>query len=66
MVAAKSKAWTGQGMNGNKPNKAMRNIVGWYLLGLATQQDVLDFLNQPDHTGVKKRAKDELWKKLGY
>ena len=53
-------------ISGKKPNKAMRNIVGWYLLGLADAQDVLNFLNKPDNTGVKKRAKDELWKKLGY
>jgi Transposase DDE domain len=53
-------------ISGKKPGKAMRNIVGWYLLGLAQAQDVIDFLNRPDNTGVKKRAKDELWKKLGY
>jgi hypothetical protein len=53
-------------ISGKKPNKAMRNIVGWYLLGLADEQDVLNFLNKPDNTGVKKRAKEELWKKLGY
>jgi len=55
-----------QQISGRKPNKAMRNIVGWYLLGLATEQDVIDFLNKPDNTGVKLRAKEELWKKLGY
>ena len=53
-------------ISGRRPNKAMRNIVGWYLIGLATEQDVIDFLNRPDNTGIKKRAKDELWKKLGY
>jgi hypothetical protein len=53
-------------MSGKKPNKAMRNIVGWYLLGLAGEQDVIDFLNKPDNKGVKLRAKEELWKKLGY
>jgi len=53
-------------ISGKKPNKAMRNMVGWYLLGLASQQEVIDFLNKPDNTGVKKRAKDALWKKLGY
>jgi hypothetical protein len=52
--------WTGR-----RPNKRMVEMVGWYLLGLASEQDVLDFLNKPDNTGVKKRAKDELWKKLG-
>lgn len=51
---------------GKRPNKAMRNMIGWYLLGLADEQDVIDFLNKPDNTGVKLRAKDELWKKLGY
>lgn len=53
-------------ISGKKPNKPMRNIVGWYLIGLADEQDVIDFLNKPDNTGVKLRAKDELWKKLGY
>jgi Transposase DDE domain len=55
-----------QSISGKKPSKAMRNIVGWYLIGLATEQDVIDFLNKPDNTGVKLRAKEELWKKLGY
>ena len=53
-------------IGGKRPNKAMRNVVGWYLIGLADAQDVVDFLNKPDNTGVKLRAKDELWKKLGY
>jgi hypothetical protein len=55
-----------QTLSGKKPNKAMRNIVGWYLLGIAGEQDVIDFLNKPDNTGVKLRAKEALWKKLGY
>jgi len=55
-----------QSISGKKPDKATRNIVGWYLLGLASEQEVIDYLNRPDNTGVKKRAKDELWKKLGY
>jgi hypothetical protein len=53
-------------ISGKKPNKAMRNIVGWYLLGVADAQDVIDFLNKPDNTGVKKRAKEALWKKMGF
>jgi len=48
-----------------RPNKAMRNMVGCYLLGLADEQDVIDFLNKPDNAGVKLRAKEEVWKKLG-
>jgi hypothetical protein len=52
-------------ISGKKPNKAMRNMVGWYLLDIATEQELIDFLNKPDNTGVKLRAKDELWKKLG-
>jgi hypothetical protein len=52
-------------ITGKQPNKYNRNIIGWYLMGLASQQELLDQLNRPDNTGAKKRAKDELWKKLG-
>jgi hypothetical protein len=50
---------------GKKPNKGMMDMLGFYLMGLAGEQEVIDFLNKPDNTGVKLRAKDELWKKLG-
>lgn len=53
-------------ITGKKPTKSNRSMIGWYLLGLASQQELIDHLNRPDNTGVKKRAKDELWKKLGY
>lgn len=52
-------------ITGRKPNKATRTMVGFYLMGLASQEELLAFLNKPDRTGEKKRAKDELWKKLG-
>jgi len=52
-------------VTGKQPNKSNRNLIGWYLIGLASQQELMDQLNRPDNTGVKKRAKDELWKKLG-
>ena len=32
----------------------------------ASEADVLRELTRKDNTGVKRRAKDELWKKLGY
>ena len=50
---------------GRKPNKYMVSMMGWYLMGIASEQEMIDFLNKPDNTGVKKRAKAELWKKLG-
>jgi hypothetical protein len=50
---------------GKKPNKYMLFMVGMYLSGLASEADLLRFINRPDNTGVKQRAKDELWKKLG-
>ena len=53
-------------MTGAKPTRSNRDMIGWYLIGLATEQELLNHLNRPDNTGVKKRAKDELWKKLGY
>lgn len=52
-------------ITGKRPDKSTRNMIGWYLIGLASRQELLDHLNRPDNTGVKKRAKDELWKKLG-
>jgi hypothetical protein len=52
-------------MTGRKPNKAMVTMVGFHLMGMADQEELLAFLNKPDNKGVKKRAKDELWKKLG-
>jgi hypothetical protein len=53
-------------ISGKKPNKAIRSMVGWYLLGLATEEDLINFLNKPDNKGVKLRAKEELLKKMGF
>ncbi len=53
-------------LTGKKPNKWMVTLMSLYLQGLATDEDVLRELNKPDNTGVKLRAKEELWKKLGY
>lgn len=52
-------------IGGKKPTKAMRNVIGWYLLGLATEEDVVAFINLPDNTGIKLRAEAERRKKLG-
>lgn len=51
---------------GRKPDKAMIQMLGFYLLGLASEQEVVEHLNRPDNTGVKLNAKQELWKKLGF
>ena len=42
----------------------MRNEIGWFLLGLTTEEDVVAFINLPDNTGIKLRAEAERWKKL--
>lgn len=52
-------------LTGRKPTKRMVVLMAFYLQGLATDADVLAELNRPDNTGIKLRAKDELWKKLG-
>jgi hypothetical protein len=52
--------WTGK-----RPNKATVHMLAWYLAGVATEQEVMAHLNRPDNTGIKLRARDELWKKLG-
>jgi len=53
--------WTGK-----KPDKAMHRMIGFYLCGWADEADVLAWAKRPDNTGVKLRAKEALWKKLGY
>jgi hypothetical protein len=53
-------------LTGRKPTKWTVTLAALFLQGLATDQDVLRELSKPDHAGVKLRAKDELWKKLGY
>ena len=53
-------------LTGRKPAKWTVTLMAFYLQGLATERDVLRELTRPDRTGVKLRAKDELWKKLGY
>jgi hypothetical protein len=46
-------------------NKLTVTMLAWYFAGVASEQEVLAHLNRPDNTGVKLRAKAELWKKLG-
>ena len=53
-------------ITGKKPTKSNRSMIGWHLIGLATEQELIDHLNRPDHTGVKLRAKEALWKKMGF
>ena len=52
--------WTGK-----RPGKQTVNMLAWYFMGVATAAEVQTFLDAPDNTGAKLRAKDELWKKLG-
>ena len=52
-------------LTGRKPDKWMLTLMSLYLGGWASDADVLRELNKPDHTGIKRRAKDALWKKLG-
>jgi hypothetical protein len=53
-------------LTGKKPGKWMVTLMSLYLAGWASEADVLRELTRPDHTGVKRAAKDEIWKKLGY
>ncbi len=53
--------WTGA-----KPTKRTVEMLAYYFMGVATERQVLAHLNRPDNTGVKLRAKEALWKKLGY
>src|SRR5437588_5970037 len=53
-------------MTGTRPTRSNRDMIGWYLLGLASREELLSHLSRPDNPGEKKRAKEDLWKKLGY
>jgi len=49
-----------------KPTKRTVETLAYYFMGVATEAEVVAHLNRPDNTGVKLRAKEALWKKLGY
>ena len=49
-----------------RPDKLTLTMAYWYMTGLASEQELINHLNRPDNRGMKLRAKDELWKKLGY
>jgi len=53
--------WTGR-----KPDKDMHRMIGFYLSGWCGEAEVLAWLSEPDNTGVKRRAKEEMWKTLGW
>ena len=53
-------------LTGRKPGKWTVTLMSLYLAGWASDADVLRELARADRTGTKLRAKDELWKKLGY
>ena len=39
-------------ITGKKPTKSNRSMIGWYLIGMATEQELVDHLNRPDNTIV--------------
>jgi len=53
--------WTGR-----RPDKRTFEMLAFYFMGVASEQEVIDHLNRPDNRGAKLRVKEELWKKLGY
>jgi hypothetical protein len=53
--------WTGR-----RPDKRTFEMLAFYFMGVASEQEVIAHLNRPDNTGVKLRAKEALWKKLGF
>jgi len=52
--------------SGKRPGKHMINMLAWYFMGVATAREVEAFLNRPDNTGVKIRARDEALRKMGF
>jgi hypothetical protein len=50
---------------GRRIDRGVWEMACYLTSGLASEAEVLAYLNKPDNTGIKLRAKDELWKKLG-
>lgn len=51
---------------GRKADRRTWEMACYLMGGLATAADVVAHLNRPDRAGAKLRAKEALWKKLGY
>jgi IS4 transposase len=49
-----------------RADKSTQFMIGLYLSGVAELDELLAHVNRPDNRGVKLRARDELWKKLGW
>ena len=52
--------------SGKKPSKEMHRLIGFYLSGWCEEDDVLAWINKPDNTGVKLRARDAYFKSIGF
>ena len=50
---------------GRRADKATQFMIGLYLSGVADEEELLAHVHRPDRRGVKRAAKDALWKKLG-
>ncbi len=53
-------------LTGKKPNKSMVVLLSCWQMGLASDEDVIQYLNKKDNTGIKLQAKAEAqFKKWG-
>jgi hypothetical protein len=52
--------WTGK-----RPGRRTFEMLSFYFMGIATEAELRAHLTKPDNTGVKLRAREALWKKLG-
>ena len=50
---------------GRRADKSTQFMIGLYLSGVADPDELLAHVGRPDNRGVRLRAKDRLWKKLG-
>lgn len=50
---------------GRHADKSTQFMIGLYLSGVAELEELLAHVNRPDNRGVKLRAREERWKKLG-
>ena len=52
--------------SGRRPDKHTLTMLYWYLTDLASEEELMRYLNTPNNQGVKLAAKAALWKKLGF
>lgn len=50
---------------GRRADKSTQFMISLYLMGIATLDELIMYINRPDNRGIKTRARDEEYRKMG-